>query len=580
MNITAQEEPQITQSWLGTLPNGWLTKRLKYISTINDETLPETTDPDYEILYVDIGSVDATEGIQKKEPMIFEAAPSRARRIVRDGDTIVSTVRTYLRAVAAIRNPEENLIVSTGFAVVRPKNIDSNYLAYCLRSSYFIETVVSRSVGVSYPATNPTDVSCIELPLPSVDEQQSIARFLDAKTAQIDALVAQKRQLIDKLKEKRQALIARTVTRGLPPESAKAAGLEMDSDSKCSKEIHPLIGSLPMGWRSLKLRRVATVQGGYAFKSDDFQQEGIPVVRMNSLKRGVLELEGAACIDESECIEAVALRIGDVLYGMSGSVGETGSLGNFAVVRDCDVPCQLNQRVGRFLVRDKELFPDFLVYLIQAPYFYDQILLKATGTAQFNVSGGQIESVLIGLPPLNVQRLMVDYLDARCAEIDALQRKTEQALESLYEFRMAIVTVARCAGAVCAEPAHRNAAGALPPRGPLHYRYRTGGERPTGGYHRAEKPRHAPNLAARHQAISDRPRSACTVVRLQKACAGALRCGPGRSVDDHAAGQGENIFPAIQPGQPSGPDSVRRGQPAACQRLPQRLLLAGDFAAR
>ncbi len=192
----------------------------------------------------------------------------------------------------------------------------------------------------------------------------------------------------------------------------------------------------------MKLRRVATVQGGYAFKSDDFQQEGIPVVRMNSLKRGVLELEGAACIDESECIEAVALRVGDVLYGMSGSVGETGSLGNFAVVRDSDVPCQLNQRVGRFLVREKELLPGFLVYLIQAPYFYDQILLQATGTAQFNVSGGQIESVLIVLPPLDAQRLMVDFLDTRCAEIDALQRKTEQALESFYEFRMAIVTSA------------------------------------------------------------------------------------------------------------------------------------------
>lgn len=442
MNIAAQEEAQITQSWLGTLPNGWITKRLKYISTINDETLPETTDPDYEMLYVDIGSVDATEGIQKKEPMIFETAPSRARRVVQDGDTIVSTVRTYLRAVAPIRNPEKNLIVSTGFAVIRPKGIDPYYLAYSLRSSYFIETVVSRSVGVSYPATNPTDVSCIELPLPPVAEQQTIARFLDAKTAQIDELIAKKRQLIAKLKEKRQALIARTVTRGLPPEAAKAAGLEPDSDSKYSEENHPLIGSLPIGWRSIKLRRVAAVQGGYAFKSDDFQQEGIPVVRMNSLKRGVLELDGAACIDESECIEAVALRGGDVLYGMSGSVGETGSLGNFAVVRDSDVPCQLNQRVGRFLVREKELLPGFLVYLIQAPYFYDQILLQATGTAQFNVSGGQIESVLIALPSLDAQRLMVDFLDARCAEIDALQRKTEQALESLYEFRMAIVTSA------------------------------------------------------------------------------------------------------------------------------------------
>ena len=85
MKYAAQEGNFKTQNWLGNLPDGWVTKRLKYISTINNETLSETTDPDYEMLYVDIGSVDATEGIQKKEPMIFETAPSRARRIVQDG---------------------------------------------------------------------------------------------------------------------------------------------------------------------------------------------------------------------------------------------------------------------------------------------------------------------------------------------------------------------------------------------------------------------------------------------------------------------------------------------------------------
>ena len=57
-------------SWLGKIPESWSVKRLKYVSTINDEALPETTDPEYELLYVDIGSVDATEGIQKKEPII------------------------------------------------------------------------------------------------------------------------------------------------------------------------------------------------------------------------------------------------------------------------------------------------------------------------------------------------------------------------------------------------------------------------------------------------------------------------------------------------------------------------------
>lgn len=101
--------------WLGEVPEHWEVKREKYASTINNDVVSETTNPNYEILYVEISSVDPVNGIIKKEPLAFEEAPSRARRIVRDGDTIVSTVRTYLKAIAPIKKPEENLIVSTGF---------------------------------------------------------------------------------------------------------------------------------------------------------------------------------------------------------------------------------------------------------------------------------------------------------------------------------------------------------------------------------------------------------------------------------------------------------------------------------
>ena len=421
--------------WILDFPAHWALKRLKYVA--NRAEIKVEADEDNPLPYIGLEQVEPWMG--RLVNLDDDLVPTGVSNRFEAGDTLFGKLRPYL---AKACNVDFDGLCSSELLVLRGKTYDRKFLLYQLLSHGFINLVDSSTYGSKMPRASWDFIGVCELPLPSFDEQQTIARFLDAKTAQIDTLVAQKRQLIAKLKEKRQALIARTVTRGLPPEAAKAAGLEPDSDSKYSEENHPLIGSLPIGWRSIKLRRVAAVQGGYAFKSDDFQQEGIPVVRMNSLKRGVLELDGAACIDESECIEAVALRGGDVLYGMSGSVGETGSLGNFAVVRDSDVPCQLNQRVGRFLVREKELLPGFLVYLIQAPYFYDQILLQATGTAQFNVSGGQIESVLIALPSLDAQRLMVDFLDARCAEIDALQRKTEQALESLYEFRMAIVTSA------------------------------------------------------------------------------------------------------------------------------------------
>jgi type I restriction enzyme S subunit len=240
-------------TWLGDVPAHWDVRRLKYTASINDEALPETTDPDYEFTYVDIGSVDAIRGIVATETHRFENAPSRARRIVRDGDTIVSTVRTYLRAIAAIRDPQENLIVSTGFAVVRPRKLDPGYLSYALRSPFFVDTVVSRSTGVSYPAINAPEVGNIGITLPSLAEQRAIAAFLDRETARIDALIEKKRRQIELLQEKRSALISHAVTKGLDPNAPmKPSGIEW-------------LGLVPKHWAVVRVRRIGRVCQGRSF---------------------------------------------------------------------------------------------------------------------------------------------------------------------------------------------------------------------------------------------------------------------------------------------------------------------------
>ncbi|MBJ6907386.1 hypothetical protein JG621_18835, partial [Vibrio cholerae] len=137
--------------WLEGVPSHWSSKALKFLCTYNDDVINETTDPETIIEYVDIGSVSAVEGISKTEKVAFGQSPSRARRMVRDGDVIVSTVRTYLEAIAPIKKPPENMIVSTGFAVIRPNSeLDKGFAAYCLRAKGFIGEVVARSVGISY----------------------------------------------------------------------------------------------------------------------------------------------------------------------------------------------------------------------------------------------------------------------------------------------------------------------------------------------------------------------------------------------------------------------------------------------
>ena len=129
--------------WLGAVPEHWDVKAARFLMSCNDDVLPEDTPLDYDLDYVEISDVDEVNGVAGSEVMKFKDAPSRARRLVRDGDVILSTVRTYLRAIAAISNPPENLVVSTGFAVLRPRLINSKYARYAVAYDGFIQEVIS-----------------------------------------------------------------------------------------------------------------------------------------------------------------------------------------------------------------------------------------------------------------------------------------------------------------------------------------------------------------------------------------------------------------------------------------------------
>ncbi len=198
--------------WLGDVPERWEVKKLRFVASTNDETLSDGEHPLRPVSYVDISSVDSTAGIVHTEEMVFDDAPSRARRLVQDGDTIVSTVRTYLRAIAPVRSPPADMVVSTGFAVIRPLHVDPGFASWALREYGFVEEIVACSTGVSYPAINASKIRDLPIPLPPLAEQRAIAAFLDRETEQIDALRGKAETAIERLQEHRTALITAAVT--------------------------------------------------------------------------------------------------------------------------------------------------------------------------------------------------------------------------------------------------------------------------------------------------------------------------------------------------------------------------------
>lgn len=209
--------------WLGKVPEHWAVRKIKHWLSINQLTLSEETDPEYIFDYLDIGSIDAGHLVSSPNRISFKSAPSRARRIVREGDTIMSTVRTYLKAVWHVEQIGFDLIASTGFAVFTPESGTwPKFLQYLCQSQYFTDQITSRSIGIAYPAIPDIKLRVIETLVPPLSEQTAIARHLDEKTSQIDKAIARTQREVELLHEYHQLLISDVVTGKLDVREAAA----------------------------------------------------------------------------------------------------------------------------------------------------------------------------------------------------------------------------------------------------------------------------------------------------------------------------------------------------------------------
>lgn len=180
-------------------------------------------------------------------------------------------------------------------------------------------------------------------------------------------------------------------------------------------------------WSTTPIGEVARVRSGYAFKSSDWKDHGTPVVKIANVKEGRLEMGGASRVEGVVASQAREFELadGDVLIAMTGYVGDT------ARVIKPDLPLLLNQRVGKFFIRDRaKLDGRFLFYVLRLPSIRDEIKSRGYGSAQPNVSPSLIESVEIPLPPIEEQRRIVHILGTLDDKIE-LNRRMNETLEEM-----------------------------------------------------------------------------------------------------------------------------------------------------
>ena len=388
--------------WIGEIPKNWEICPLKYLCSYNNETLPENTNGEYEFDYVDIGSVTYGKGIENYQHLKFSKAPSRARRLVKTGDIILSTVRTYLKATAQIPENVYPIVVSTGYLTLRAnKQIIPNFLKYSVQQDAFISEIEAKSSGVSYPAINASEAVRTSVIVPPIEEQQRIADFLDAKCAKIDSVRKNVESEIEALKQYKQSVITEAVTKGLDPDvEMKDSGI-------------PWIGKMPKEWETPQLIFMCTMKAGDNLISNEIQQNGnYPVYGGNGIRGYYYRYN-------------ISTKV--ILVGRQGALA-----GNIHYIQKriwATEHAIITKPINNVQIK-------YLFYLLKAMNLNQYAYLTA---AQPGLAVNVILHKNGILPSLNEQRQIANYLDTKCSKIDSIIQKKQELLTNLDSYKKSLI---------------------------------------------------------------------------------------------------------------------------------------------
>ena len=179
------------------IPEDWEVKHFEDVADIDKESLNGNTSKDYEFDYISLSDVNSNDFKIETSRQFYSTAPSRARRVVKKGNILMSTVRPNLQGFSLIRNDVKDLIASTGFAVIAAKKCSSEFFYHYLFCSSISKQFYQLLVGSNYPAINSSDVRKLKILLPPLSEQKAIAQLLstwDNAITKTQILIAKKEE--------------------------------------------------------------------------------------------------------------------------------------------------------------------------------------------------------------------------------------------------------------------------------------------------------------------------------------------------------------------------------------------------
>lgn len=428
--------------WLGEMPAKWKVLRYKNILKIMQGMAFKSSE------YVDSSSViNIRMGNIKKGGSIdlyhnTKYLPENYKSIygdyeLRQGDTIIamtdmSPTLDFLAVPAILDCLDANstyLLNQRVGKLILNRDYEIRFVRYLLLSENLRIQLKAKGLGTVQANMSNDDLYSSYLFCPPSVERLNIANFLDHETTKIDHLIEKQQQLIELLKEKRQAVISHAVTKGLDPNvPMKDSGVEW-------------LGEVPEHWDIKKIKYLGSILNGYAFPSDGFTEEGIKVLKISNIQTMYLDWTDLSFVNENQAkkLEQFLVKKGDLVFALTRPIISTGIK---ATLMDLDEKILLNQRNA--ILRPNGLcIQKWLYYMILNQNFVQEFNNQIDKTGQQpNISTVAIGNLEISVAPIEEQIKIVEFIAEKVECIDDLIKKAESAIQLMQERRTALISAA------------------------------------------------------------------------------------------------------------------------------------------
>lgn len=413
--------------WIGEIPEGWEAKQIKRISIVRRGASPRPiADPRYfdtdgEWAWVRIADVSSSERYLKSTTQTLSELGSSLSVKIEPGSIFLSIAGTVGKPIIT----KIRCCIHDGFVYFPNLKINPEYLYYI-----FATGLPYRGLGKwgTQLNLNTDTVGEIFIPTPRKEEMKAIVRYLDYKTAEIDALITQKERLLELYEEEKTAIINHAVTKGIDPNAElKDSGVEW-------------IGEIPIDWDVKKIKRNFYVKGRIGWKglkSSEFLSEGFSyLVTGTDFKGGKVDWEGCYHIDKDRYEEDpyIQLHENDLL------ITKDGSIGKLAIIDELDKPACLNS--GIFVVRsiNRDFAMRYLYWVLMSNTFTQFNGYTSYGSTIQHLYQNVFVEFSFGFPTPEEQTAIANFLDRKTAEIDAQIAKTQRIIELQREYRTTLIS--------------------------------------------------------------------------------------------------------------------------------------------